>query len=230
MVRLKMPPALNLGNALVIAGVLVLGASFWLPHATAARMHRVEAQAESHARRLCEIARALPDLDLGSPDTQQLVLDRLAGDRLDPVPVPGELTGKAVFFKSKHYYFMLTRTPPAGDAADTPMTVVPHLQPARESEWRWPWRFADSSKLLPFEVYAWPAALIGPGVAVFFHPSDGLPAFCRNLDHTYHGLQQHPLPGNARKQFEGRNRPGMLKWYRGFDDARWLLPRSDGDV
>ena len=116
------------------------------------------------------------------------------------------------------------------DDTDTPETVIPQQRPAPESEWRWPWRFADSAKPMPFEVYAWPATLIGPGVAVFFHPSDAAPAFCRNLDHTYHGLAKHPLPGKARKQFEGRNRIGMLKWYRGFDDARWLLPRSDNDV
>ena len=109
-------------------------------------------------------------------------------------------------------------------------TTVPPLTPTPETGWRWPWRFALSARQLPFEVYAWPRTLLGPGIAVFFYPSDAEPAFCRNLDHTYHGLAKYPRPGHARKLNDGRPRRGMLKWYRGFDDARWLFPRSDADV
>jgi hypothetical protein len=235
MARPQMPRAYNLGNALVIAGVLALGATFWLPHATAARMLRVEQRAETCARRLCELAKDIPDLDFHAPAAHENILQRLEGDRLEPQPAPAELSGKALVFRSKHYYYMLTRTPPErgdGDRRDnagSPSAAAPQQHPAPESAWRWPWRFADPSRLLPFEVYAWPASLVGPGVAVFFHPSDGPPAFCRNLDHTYHGLDKHPLPGQARQQFDGRERSGLLKWYRGFDNARWLIPGSDLD-
>ncbi len=232
MARLQMPRAYNLGNALVIAGVLALGATFWLPHATAARMFRVEQRAQICARRLCELAMDTPDLDFHAPGAQESILRRLEGDRLEPQAAPAELSGKALLFRSKHYYYMLTRTPPErGDGnqrdAGSPTTALPQQHPLPEGAWRWPWRFADAAKLLPFEVYAWPATLVGPGIAVFFHPSDTPPAFCRNLEHTYHGLDNHPLPGQARKQFDGQNRAGTLQWYRGFDHARWLLPGSD---
>ncbi|MHC4513753.1 MAG: hypothetical protein ACYS5W_08640 [Planctomycetota bacterium] len=230
MPTLQLPRTWNIGNVLVVVGVVALGLSFWLPRATAARMHRVEEQAELYARRLCEEAQAMPRLDFENPQAQGKLLERIGGDRLKLEDTPGQLSGKAFLFSSKHYYFMVTRTPQDQHGAETPPAVVPDLEPAPGIGWRWPWRFAETEKPLPFEVYAWPATLIGPGVAVFFHPSDAEPAFCRNLDHTYHGLRRHPLPGKGRKQFEGRIRRGMLKWYRGFDDARWLLPRSDDDV
>ncbi len=229
MVARRMPRTLNPGNVLVLVGVAALGLSFWLPHLTAARMFEKEQRAESLARRLCEAARSTPDLDLASPQAQREILARIGGRRLQPLEPPGPLRGKALLFGTKHYYLMLTRTPPETKADNTPPVTIPHQEPAPEAAWRWPWRFAASTTQLPFEVYAWPATLIGPGIAVFFHPSDAPPAFCRNLDHTYHGLAKYPLPGKARKQNEGRQRRGMLKWYRGFDDARWLFPLSDAD-
>lgn len=232
MVAVEIPRALNLGNVLVVVGVLLIGTSFWLPHATAARMSRIEQQAELYARRLCDVAEEKPGFDLQAPDAQDDILQRLEGNRLEPHATPARLAGKALFFKSKHYYYMLTRTPldRNDDNSDTGPAMAPQQQPVPGSAWRWPWRFSSSSGRMPFEVYAWPATLIGPGVTVFFHPSDAPPAFCRNLDRTYHGLEKHPMPGKARKQFDGRDRPGMLKWYRGFDDARWLLPHSDDDI
>ena len=229
----KIPRALNLGNALVLLGVVALGLSFWIPYATGGAVARVEKRAEKLARALCDTAKATPSLDLADPESSARILATLSVKRLEPRAAPGALPGKALLFQGKHYLYMLTRTPrEQGHSRNRSMPgSAPAQQPTAARAWRWWWRFADTTPVAPppFEVYAWPIALLGRGRTVFFTPSDGKAAFCRNLEAFYHGLHDHPHPGAGRQQRQGRSRHGMLKWYRGRDDQRWILQRSDDD-
>jgi hypothetical protein len=219
---------LNLGNALLLVGVGVLGFSIWLPYLSAERTYRVEIRADRNCASLCQIVRSMPGLSFHDPNVQEQILTRLQNDRLNPVEPPAALAGKAFFFTSKHYVFMVTQTPPERLPEPIELPTIVPMSPRPGSEWRWPWRFQEESTRLPFEIYAWPASLTGPARTAFFYPSDTTPKFCHNLDPTYLGFESFPQPGNARRKLDaGRGRPGVLKAYRGFDGARWLLPNSD---
>lgn len=220
--------SVNLGNVLLLVGVGVLGFSIWLPYLSAERTYRLEDRADRYCAKLCEIVRSMPRLNFQDPELHEQILSRLQSNRLTPVKPPAALAGKAFFFESKHYLFMVTHTPPERLSEPIePRTVVP-MSPCPGSEWRWPWRFERDSQPLPFEIYAWPASITSPARTAFFYPSDTTPKFCHNLDPTYLGLESFPQPGNARRKLDaGRGRTGVLRAYRGFDGARWLLPNSD---
>ena len=107
----KIPRALNLGNALVLLGVVALGLSFWMPYATGGAVARVEKRAEKLARALCDAAKTTPSLDLSDPESGARIQAAMATRRLERRAAPGALPGKALLFQGKHYLYMLTRTP-----------------------------------------------------------------------------------------------------------------------
>ena len=76
-------------------------------------------------------------------------------------------------------------------------------------------------ELLPLEVLAWPRRNSGPGHGVFFHPEDADPAFTRNLQFGYSGLDPRnwPQPGHTHRRPDANH-----QWhYRDYNDERWLL-------
>ena len=72
---------------------------------------------------------------------------------------------------------------------------------------------------LPFETYAWPKSLLVGARTVFFIPSDGTPAFTRNLSDRYVGTRRIPNPGDGRFDIDTEKRENA---YRGHDDERWI--------
>ncbi len=187
---------LNLGNTLLLLGCVVLGVTLWVPYATAARVARIERRAEAAARAVCGAATELAPFDLATPDLAASLLERTEGHDLE-VDEEASIAGQRLVFGAKHYRIALLPSPEDEAAPDEP--------PA-------------------FEVYAWPRSYLDAGRSVFFFPSRGLPAFSRNLQAGYAGLDPVPAAGCGHPL---DHKPAPGQWYRGTDDERWLaLPNS----
>jgi hypothetical protein len=214
---------LNLGNVLVCAGVGLLAFCFWIPYATAERVHRVETRADSVAATILAVARERQP-EFTDPDASaRFVAAVNHARRLDDPDsslyvhaeeVPAGLQGQCLCFRDKHYLFLVVRTParfrPGGREIESPAgkegpgAVAPPPLPASAA---------------PFEVYAWPGSEDGIAHAVFFHASDARSAFARNLGGRYGGLDKAPRPGDARI----RDLPsGAVNGYQGYDGERWI--------
>lgn len=199
----------NLGNLLVVLGLLGLGGTLWVPYASASRSSRVEARGEVLAALLLKEASAMQPLDLDDPFLQRVLLARvlrgappleLFANDLEPFTAPEGDPG--LWFTTKHYLFRVAATP------------VDSQRPA------------PADGLPPaLEVLAWPREVPSPAHSAFFCTEIGDPVFTRNLQAGYHGPENCPRPG------AGHRRPDPLferqGYYRGLDDERWLLSRRE---
>jgi hypothetical protein len=201
------PRSLNLGRLLVWTGIAGLLVSFWVPWGVAQRTARTEDRADRLALLLLQTATPMQPL-AGADDatlatllarTQLLASSRglFAEDleRIDESPPPGALAT----FANKHYLFQLAFSPPTN-----------------------PRQLSSSSSLpLPLELMAWPREPNGPAHAAFFCSEVAEPAFSRNLQQGYVGLDRRPAPGSGYPRDEAR--AGQDCAYRDAVDERWLL-------
>lgn len=200
----------NPANWLVGLGVVALGLSFWLPHATASRTARIESRAGDIAANLLREAVAVQPFDPGDAlqvaHVEARTLQALAarGIRLDSfVEGPTRMLpgGEAVLFRGRHFVFLLTRTP--------------------VSVWRAGTR-QRAELCRPLEVYAYPRAG-APAQSAYFHGEIERAAFTRNLQADYKHGGRRPAAGAA----VPRRSSDTARHYRGRDDERWLVT-SDG--
>lgn len=217
---------LNVGNILLILGLGILGGSFWLPYATASRVHRIEERASKFAATmLSATGKKTPQAWQDAKEQQKFVakINKVLGLKgsassiyLKALPVPDNMQGKAWWLESKHYLYMLTSTPIAyldredkvierpgpqdpPDKTEAPVTPSADTEPART------------------EVYAWPKSSVNGPATVFFYCSSSGGAFHRNLAKRYLGRSSHPKPGDG---FFHHKAPRDRVYY-GFDDQRW---------
>jgi hypothetical protein len=205
------PRNLNLGRLLVWAGIAGLLVSFWVPWAVAQRTARTEDRADRLSLVLLQTAAPMQPLEGADAATLSTLLARakslastrsVYGDDLERVeenPPPGVL----VTFANKHYLFQLAFSPPANARQPSTPTLP-----------------------LPLELMAWPREPNGPAHAAFFCSEIAEPAFSRNLQQGYVGLDRRPLPGNSYPRDEAR--AGQVRAYRDAVDERWLLRRKPG--
>lgn len=192
----------NPANYYLLAGLVVLGLSVYVPVLTAERTARLEERADGIANALLTATLDMP-LGIEPADVPTVVArfyaiaarDGLFVADLEPLDPPLEDT--LLTLQSKHYVYHLAVSPPE----------VPSTQ----------------RKLLPaYEVVAWPLSLLGPARSVFFVPDDAPRAYTRNLAVGYQGLQgKRPQPGHSHR------RSGQMfdrqENYRSRDDERWIL-------
>ena len=180
----------NLGNLLVWVGTAGLLLSFWWPYVLADRVARIEGWGENIGRKLLAAAlevEAAGRLDLDDPTTDA-ALDAVLGEtpeaeRIEPVPPPAGAPPGVLWFRGKHYAYLVGRTP--ADGAGRP--------PASR----------------PIEVCVWPLRRTGPGRDAFVFTSDGLAAFTRNQRARYDGFARPPQPGWCRP----RDKPEQTREY-----------------
>jgi hypothetical protein len=217
---------LNVGNILLILGLGILGGSFWLPYATAARVHRIEERASRFAAKILGETVEKTALSWQDAKEQQKFIAKinkvlgLRGDAssiyLKSHPVPGKLQGKAWWLESKHYLYMLTSTPIAYLEPEDKVIERPGPQdpPGKTEAPLTPSSDPEPSRT---EVYAWPKTAVSGPTTVFFYCPTGGGAFHRNLAERYLGSSSHPRPGDG---FFHHAAP-YGKVYYGFDDQRW---------
>ena len=186
----------------LLAGVVLIGATLWLPWYTAARTARVELRADRIAELLLTATRGLPapptadDLEsvlarffaLANADGVFLAdLERVAA------PAPEVLLA----LQNKHYAIQLALAP-----ADPTATVGRDTVPA-------------------LEVLAWPLGIAGPGHSVYYHAQDAPRAYTRNLGSGFHGWQERrPLPGAGQRR--AVTTVDTPSYYRSANDERWI--------
>jgi len=204
----------NLGNLLILAGLVGLGVSLALPYLTSQRVARVERRAFKIAQLLMAIAQEhISDLEFEDPQGQKAIEAELrrkiqADGSIPESSIPSGFTPDGLsgyYFRERHYLYLLTRTP-----ADRKSLGFENLQ--------------NQS----LEVYAWPHSNLSGGREVFFLPGDSGAVIkghtvqavrSRNLLRHYLGTSPMPIPGAGRPREEIQ--PGA-KWYRGQDDERWI--------
>ncbi len=201
MVRLRWAGFLNPATWYLTIGVTLLAGSLWAPFATARRNSRVEQRADTIAALLLDSMLEW-DFEL-TPEDAHIALakfwrhaERQRIYTADLEVVEPALPGTLLTLQNKHYLFHLAPSPCARTEAPSDVAI-----PA-------------------YEVMAWPARQIGPAHSVFFHPSNALPAYTRNLKDKYAGLDKHPRPGCAQR------RQALWEWttsYYGQDDERWIV-------
>ena len=191
-----------------VLGIVLLAATFWIPITTANRTARVEGRADALAEVLLLEAMASAPLDFQDPATAAMIYGRLVRraatqniyvDDLELLPAQPDI--QAITLRNKHYVVQLRPSPQAA-----PNTLQDQELPPES---------------LPLEVLAWPVRSNGPGHGAFFYPEDAEPAFTRNLQFGYHGLEppHWPRPGHTHRRPDAND-----PWhYRDFDDERWLL-------
>ncbi len=191
----------NPTNYYLLAGLLLLCVSMYVPVFTGERTARLEDRAAQIASLLLQATRDLPE-GIGADDVAHVLSrfyalasrdDAFLSDLTEVEPC---LEGTLLTLRSKHYLFHLAESPPE----------VPSTQ--RDS-------------LPAYEVVAWPLSAIGPAHSVFFLPDDALHAYTRNLSRGYHGLdERRPPPGYCHRRsgaiFDS------LRTYRSRDDERWI--------
>jgi hypothetical protein len=193
----------NLANLLVVLGLGVLVASFFVPSWTARRVARVEDRARDVAQALLETARRLAPMDLADPEQRQRLTESLreaCRERGQPASdLPESIPDQAApTFGNRHYLFRLLREP-------APQPAPPDFDP-------------DARR--PFEVYAWPRTLAPPGRSTFFLPERGRPAYTRNMTVGYRDLDRAPNPGDGQPR-EATHEHQLS--YRSRSDERWLF-------
>ncbi|MEM7199303.1 MAG: hypothetical protein AAF628_03495 [Planctomycetota bacterium] len=188
----------NLGNLIVVLGVVGLVVTLWVPYITAGRVARIERNAEDHARALLA---ATLDAAEGAWDPQAT---GAVGDLASRVPqvaaVPPDAgrTGlpAGLYFESKHYLYSVFTRGPDDQIGD------------------------DTAAPPAFEVFAWPRSYLGPGRSAFYFPAGGRPAYTRNLKSAYQGFGAPPQPGEGRPREDGLSEPDY--GYHDRLDERWL--------
>lgn len=201
---------LDVGNALVLLGLVALVVSSFMPMLSGQRVARVE-------NRALEVAQSML---LTLPDGEQLgtwgesdwakwieVLRAECASRGQPasdLPAPMGTSSEVPTLGNRHYLFRILRRPP-------PATELEPVEP------------------LPsvFEVFAWPRSLSPPGRSVFCLARDQSPVYTRNLIATYNGLDAAPSPGAAVPRPDSEN-PEVDSSYRSVDGERWIrfVPRA----
>ncbi len=194
----------SLTTWLLIAGAIGIAIAVWSPYLRASRVARIEGRACAVAEALLAVAMEWPGdplnadaeavraelhrrcRDLGHPDSSLV----------DASPLPRGVQPPAFAFVSRHYVYLLARTPMA--------------------------RYGDGGveRVGPLEVLAWPSSFLVGGRTAFFFAADAKPAFTRNLVASYEGTSRAPRPGFARRR--ANSSLPEATWYRGEDDERWL--------
>lgn len=189
----------------VVAGLILLAVSFWIPWASASRTTRIELRADEVAGLLQTALREVTGIDGGDgfdAATGEIVLARafrlgLARgayvsdvEFVDPRPA-----GVLLALRSRHYAFQVTESPPAPNDR-TGRGAVPAL-----------------------EVTAWPLRNGGPGHCSFFYPDNAARAYSRNLRQSYAGFDHRPPPGKSHRRQDADRTPAN---YSSFDDELWL--------
>ena len=195
----------NPANLLAIAGLVGLGAMFYLPFGTGQRVARVEQRAAEVTFELLRTGLELAPIDLESAADRERVLERLrerCHTRGHPdTDLPETIDGApGMVFGNRHYLFQLVRTPP------------PTRLPAN-------W---DPAARRPLEAHGWPRRLLPPGRTMFYVPEEGRAAYTRNLGDGHAGLEDPPPPGVATPRqslAELADEPA----YRARSDERWLF-------
>ena len=228
----------NVGNLLVLLGMGWLGFSFWLPYATADRVFRIENRTSRIAMQFTKAAAKMAEIDWKDEGVRDQILasvNKASGHTnpdsslyLHAATPPSPLRGLCFLFEDKHYIYLLTNTPKKilgidakidkpGDGEpgkEPPVVPPPTVTPLVSS----PVPLPEDTKF-PFETYAWPKELQAGARTVFFFPSDGRPAFTRNLTDRYVGMDRTPRPGDGRMDIESEKHEND---YRGHDDERWI--------
>ncbi|MCA8964468.1 MAG: hypothetical protein H6838_17130 [Planctomycetes bacterium] len=191
----------NPANYYLLAGLILLGVSMYVPVFTGERTARLEDRAAKIAALLLEATLERPE-GIGADDLEN-VLGRFYALAVRDEAFLGDLTiveppleGTLLTLRSKHYAFHLAVSPP--EVPSTRRDTLP-----------------------AYEVVAWPLSAIGPAHSVFFVPDDAARAYTRNLSRGYYGLaERRPLPGHCHR------RTGALfddqHTYRSRDDERWI--------
>lgn len=184
------------------AAVLFLVGSVGLPVWSAQRTARLEARAGAVADALLEAAAGLPGMvtEADLPWVEARFQAILARDRTfaaDLVAVVPTQPGTLLTYRSQHYAFHLAASP-------LPPTAM-----------------ASAGSLPNLAVMAWPIHADGPVHSVFFHPTDALRAYTRNLTAGYAGFDRPPRPGSGHRRSSGLTE--STRSYRSEDDERWLV-------
>lgn len=187
----------------LVAGLVLLAASLWMPWFTAARTARAELRADRLSELLLRAVEGTAATG-AEPDPEHVlaVFFALAAadgvfladvERLAP-PAP-EIVLALI---NKHYAFQLAPSP-----IDPTATVGRGTTPS-------------------FEVTAWPLGVAGPGHSVYFQAEDAPRAYTRNLTCGFHGLgERRPPPGAGQRRDGGAfDTPSS---YRSNSDERWML-------
>lgn len=186
----------------IFAGILLLGASIWVPYLSAVRTARVESRADEISGLLLQATKG--QIGAIGPDEVQNVLARffalaereqvLVGD-LEVHDSP--LSGTLLSLQNKHYLFYLAASVPDADA------IVSR----------------DSTP--SFETMAWPIAGLGPGHSAFFQSDSAPRAYTRNLTVGYQGTaDRRPYPSNAQRRTSSLF--DVSHSYRDQRDERWI--------
>lgn len=185
-----------------LLGLVLLGASIWVPFLTAERTARVEQRADRIAGLLLEAVLPMPapavagDLEHVLARFHRLAArDHVHVNDLERIEPP--LADTLLTLRNKHYAFHLAVSPPEPNA-----TVGPGTEPA-------------------YEAMAWPLDAVGPGHSAFLHCDDAPRAYTRNLGAGYFGLgSDRPRPGLSHRR--PSSALDALHYYRSFDDERWI--------
>lgn len=189
----------------VTVGLVLLGVSFWIPWASAARTTRIELRADAVAAELQVVLWQVAGIDGAAAfdaAAREVVLARLirlGGSRgvhvadLEAVETPP--AGVLLALRSKHYAFQVTGSPPAANERSGARTV-----PA-------------------VEITAWPLESGGPAHCSFFYPGNAARAYSRNLRKRYAGFEHRPLPGASHRRQDADRDPTN---YSSFDDELWI--------
>ena len=163
----------NIGNLLVLLLFFGLGLTFVLPHVTATRVARIEAQAEEMTAQLLAAGIAQQPLLLEDPTAGERLLAAMTNPsnaaRLSVVATPGPDLEPGIYLESKHHDFLVTHPRPASPGEPTPI-----------------------------EVYSWPNSTLAPTSTAFFFPQDGPAMYTHNLRARYAGFDCAPRSGSGR--------------------------------
>jgi hypothetical protein len=191
----------NPGGLLAWCGTLALVASVLVPFLVARRAAQIEQTAARLAARLLQAALDCPD-PLTAADLPMVTArfhclaqrDDLPSTELEALPPPRDLL---LLLGNRDYLFHLAVAPPEAQAI-----VSPDSAPA-------------------YEVVAWPRHAGSRGRSVFCEPSDGLPAYTRNLVGRHLGAGvNRPVPGQQQRLT--RSASSGPRSYRSAIDERWL--------
>ncbi len=227
--RLKFS-TLNVGNLLVAAGLGTLAMGFWLPYATAERMHRIEKRAEHSTLQILTCVAALEQLSWPDQAARASLLQAV-NDGLghtDPSssiflrerPIPADYPGPSWWIEDKHYLYLVTETPAACREAPETRIDGPGYD---KDKVRRPDAAAVEQSL---EIYGWPKTSFHGARTVYFSCTTADPAFHRNLAQRYIGVDSPPKPGDAVLH---HGQPSIkAPVYYGFNDERWqlLMPKQ----
>ncbi|MFO1051976.1 MAG: hypothetical protein U1F36_07160 [Planctomycetota bacterium] len=201
-----MPRLPDLGNTLLLLGLVAVGLSGVLPIWNGERVARVESRAvevaeELHA--LCPAPQDFAALDAAEWHSLAEQLRARCTGRGQPDSDLPELLDSAEgprTFGNRHYLFRILPRP----------RPLSHLQ-------------AEDANPAPLDVYAWPRTLLPPGRSVFCVTQEGLRNFTRNLVSNYAGLDHGPPAGAAEPRTDTEDPTHSIdNSYRSVTGERWI--------